>query len=120
MSAFKGTPGPWEAKRTDPQEWAINAPNGDPALKHGTWYGLAVAYGCDESPSVGREVAEANARLIAAAPDLLDQHEADMVDLDLLAKAIHAGDPMPELVIRVTDMLNRKRAAIAKATGEQT
>jgi hypothetical protein len=60
-----------------------------------------------------------DARLIAAAPDLLDQHEADMVDLDLLAKAIHAGDPMPELVIRVTDMLNRKRAAIAKATGAQ-
>jgi hypothetical protein len=59
----------------------------------------------------------ANARLIAAAPELLGQHEADMVNLDLLAKAIHAGDPMPELVIRITDLLNRKRAVIALATG---
>ena len=58
-----------------------------------------------------------DARLIASAPDLLDAHEAEMADLELLAKAIHAGDPMPELVIRITDMLNRKRAAIAKATG---
>ena len=106
MSAY--TPGPWEAKRTDPQEWAINAPNGDPALKHGTWHGLAVAYGCDESPSVGREVAEANARLIAAAPELLEALTEIVAAAD--------GDGWKQLDATFA----AARAAIAKATGEQS
>lgn len=58
----------------------------------------------------------ANGRLIAAAPELLDQHEADMEDLTLLLDAINEGDPKAELVIRVEDMKRRKRAAIARAT----
>lgn len=106
MSAFKGTPGPWAVNPVSAQVDAM------PSL-------LPVCQLLWPTDQRSEAETEANARLIAAAPDLLDQHEADMVDLDLLAKAIHAGDPMPELVIRVTDMLNRKLAAIAKATGEQ-
>jgi hypothetical protein len=126
MSAFKGTPGPWQVVNgTDvfTRLGALNAAGVEAARNDG-WH-IADCYMWETETDEGPEtlsIAEkrANARLIAAAPDLLDQHEADMVDLDLLAKAIHAGDPMPELVIRVTDMLNRKRAAIAKATGEQS
>jgi hypothetical protein len=132
MSAFKGTPGPWEAKRTDPQEWAINAPNGDPALKHGTWYGLAVAYGCDESPSVGREVAKANARLIAAAPELLEacQTFAEWLrrEKEGLPVGIERDTPEGERqwctwweeYLRIYALAQQQViAAIAKATGEQ-
>ena len=96
----KHTPGPWVYKPATDKMHAVMAMGGNIVI-------FKVA------PD------DADARLMAAGPDLLGLHEADMVDLDLLAKAIHAGDPMPELVIRVTDMLNRKRAAIAKATGEQ-
>lgn len=63
----KYTPGPWIARRVDSQEWHIDAPNGDPTLGHVKWSGLAV-YGCDDFRQGGDIVAEANARLIAAAP----------------------------------------------------
>jgi hypothetical protein len=107
MSNFKHTPGPWRYCRE----------NGSPTSGRHMIAGATPGY-LAEVRDCGSGDVGANARLIAAAPDLLGQHEVDMVDLELLAKAIHAGDPMPELVIRVTDMLNRKRAAIAKATGE--
>lgn len=126
MSAH--TPGPWFIGKVDPPS------------RHGDWDDaggyridadgveqLCYAWNAShriplsgvqsDGPPFGSDNGEANARLIAAAPELLGQHEADMTDLELLAKAIHAGDPMPELVIRITDMLNRKRSVIAKATG---
>ena len=55
--------------------------------------------------------------LIKAAPELLAQHEADIVDLDLLLMAIDAGDPSAELRIRVKDIIRRKADALAKAEG---
>lgn len=59
----------------------------------------------------------ADAHLIAAAPELLDQLESAQADLDLLRRAIEEGDPKAELLIRVTDLWRRNAAAIAKATG---
>lgn len=59
---------------------------------------------------------EANARLIAGAPDLLGQLVSAQVDLDLLRRAIEEGDPKAELLIRVTDLWKRNAAALAKAT----
>lgn len=57
----------------------------------------------------------ANARLIAAAPELFEQHEANIADLQMLRRAIEEGDPMTELLIRVDDLLKFSRAALAKA-----
>lgn len=59
-----------------------------------------------------------NARLIAAAPELLGAHEDREGDLVMLRKAIEAGDPMAELFFRIDDMLRETRAVIAKARGQ--
>lgn len=102
MSA-KHTPGPWEAV-------------------FGSADGIQIAAGSSPVALVYAEIEQrgahtANAQLIAEAPALLGQHEADLADLHLLRLAIQAGDPKAELLIRVQDMERRKRAAIAKATG---
>lgn len=68
----KHTPGPWTARRVDNQEWEIDALDGDRTLAHSSWIGLASVYGSDNMPREGRMVAEANASLIAAAPEMLD------------------------------------------------
>lgn len=69
MSAH--TPGPWVAARKSSQCWTIDAPNGDPTIGYSAWQALAVVYGCDDDRNAGEEVAKANARLIASAPELL-------------------------------------------------
>lgn len=68
----KHTPGPWQARRVDNQEWQIDAPHGDRSLGYSTWRGLVTVYGSDDMPREGRLLAEANANLIAAAPEMLD------------------------------------------------
>lgn len=71
------TPGPWLSEKGDrKQERNISAPNGDPRLRYSSWRGLAVVFGSDEDRDVGKLVMKANARLIAAAPDLLEALEA--------------------------------------------
>jgi len=103
MSAH--TPGPWVPFFVDWNEWKINAPNGDPTIGHSSWQGLAVVYGCDEVRT-GPQVAEANARLISAAPDLL-------AHLQFAVKLL-SGLP----AIGGTAQVEAMRAAIAKTTGK--
>lgn len=68
MSLFH-TPGPWKARKIDDQCWAIDS-NGDPNMGHESWTDMVIVYGCDDQPDAGSVVAEANARLIAQAPEL--------------------------------------------------
>ena len=96
------TPGPWVAGKISRQIVPINAPGGDPTLGCSKWDGLAHVFGCDDYPDDGAVVARANARLIAAAPELLGV--ADLV----LAHA--SVETPPELVRAAT-------AALAKARG---
>jgi len=63
---------------------------------------------CNPSP-----MGEANARLIAAAPDLLEALRDLLSRADLDQSATHDG-------LENCDALARCRAAIAKATGDQT
>jgi hypothetical protein len=67
----------------------------------------------------GADIAEheANARLIAAAPDLLNEHTANLGALLLLLRAIKEGDPSRELVARVEDIIRPTENVIAKAEG---
>lgn len=99
----KHTPSPWVVRVMGAQVVAIDAPNGDQTIGHSRWKELATAYGCDDAMEDGEAVALANARLIAAAPELL---EALRFIIDLLP-----ADP--------GGAINVARAAIAKATGEQ-
>jgi len=78
------TPGPWEAEQLDSQEWRINS-GYDPTIGHLSWNGLAHVYGCDDRPEKGSVVAAANARLIAAAPDLLAALRAAALALEWFA-----------------------------------
>lgn len=98
----KHTPGPWIVGYYDflDQQVYIDAPSGDPDLGYKSWEGVAIAYGCEESPFKGLEKAKANAMLIAAAPDLLE--------------ALEALVECPTLGAR-----DRAIEAIAKAKGEQ-
>lgn len=105
----ESTPGPWIARKIENQEWAIDAPNGDPIISHKKWNALAVVYGSDDNPGEGRIVAEANARLISAAPDMLAALE------DLIALA--------EFMMHVTgeydaSELADARAVVARALGQ--
>lgn len=94
MSAFRGTPGPWTAERTfAPRGWNIEALDGA--------YTVGIARDGSSTPQN-----EANARLIAAAPELLEvlEHVRDAME----ASGGWDGDEhVFELVV----------AAIAKATG---
>lgn len=105
---IKYTPGPWVVGASDfLEQWVcIDAPNGDPDLDYKSWEGLAMAYGCEESPSKGLEKAKANAQLIAAAPELLEA----------LAEVVNAADG--EGWSQLDPSLSKARAAIAKAKGE--
>lgn len=110
MTYSEFTPAPWVARKIEAQEWAIDAPNGDPIIGHNQWNALAVVYGSDDHPREGRIVAEANARLIAAAPDLLAALE------DLIGLAESAMCETGEFDI--TSELADARAAVAKALGQ--
>jgi hypothetical protein len=59
---------------------------------------------------------EANAHLIAAAPDLLDQLRAAVIQLEMAFSCIEAGR-LDEALLHCGSMMRSKKAAIAKATG---
>jgi hypothetical protein len=99
------TPGPW-AYSTDPQ------PNGCPIVGARGLIVAMLAHSVNHSDQA--EIATANARLIAAAPDLLRA----LVALD--ACYCEAGDSLSKAQrTHHRETLMAARAAIARATGEQ-
>jgi hypothetical protein len=104
------TPGPLVARKVSDQEWHVDAPDGDPTLSHLKWTGLAVVYGANYFPEEGAKVAEANARLFAAAPDLLEALE----DCERLARALYRDEPVDD----ASEVLGQCLATIRKARGE--
>lgn len=116
MSEFKGTPGPWEAVNGSDVFTRLGGRNasGVAASKNDGWH----VADCDMGPSSTEEGAAdiphaeklANARLIAAAPDLLTFAET------FIARIEDDGEPTPGT--RWHAEYVAARAAIAKATGE--
>jgi hypothetical protein len=114
MSESKHTPGPWEfleAGRTEEKfnvgrPFTIaeaNAPHND----------IANVYSADdETVSITREQAISNARLIAAAPDLLKHAQSLLngIDTGLVRLDTDADETL-------ANTMSGLRAAIAKATG---
>lgn len=103
---MKHTPGPWSVGKPNKakQRIDIDAMVFDPDLKHTQWTGLARVYGCEDQPATGMQKAWANARLIAAAPDL---YEALELMLD------YYGSHTAKVECQIL-----ARAALAKARGE--
>ena len=100
------TPGPWTYRDTDNDAFEIST--------DGTHYyreGIATVWSAAATYTDLRNTGEANARLIAAAPDLLEAAQA-LTDL-LLYTAVRPKEAQPETNRRVDALL----AAIAKATG---
>ena len=100
------TPGPWtvEAGR-EPVTHQINVVAGPYRGNRPEWYVAGVIAGMDESTQ------QANARLIAAAPDLLEALKVADARLTKVANALGA-----EKLFWVDD-IETVRTAIAKATG---
>lgn len=103
MMMSNHTAGPWTARRVDNQQWEIDALHGDTTIKHASWLGLASVYGSDDMSRESRMVAEANALLIAAAPEMLDALKLAVDTFE------NGGWPSATIVIA--------KAAIAKAEG---
>ena len=96
MTQFKGTPGPWFEYREGFSTVYIEA-----KLRHGVIQEVAACGPTEE----GQEAQSANARLIAAAPELLEA-------LEMLV----LFTPRTK---RNAVVLHKALAAIAKATGEK-
>lgn len=97
------SPGPWVAIDTDGEHHAIVAPDAD--QDHFT----VICIGPDDATE------NANARLIAAAPDLLAALETMLGEHELLTSLRRASGLPPALTNMTIDAAH---AAIAKAKGE--
>jgi hypothetical protein len=98
------TPGPWHATDQIERTYEGNIVRaGDPER------GTIVAIACDFNRFDGDDERVANARLISAAPDLLDSCEALLRFNEELCEDVSVSTHYPGA--------ERARAAIAKATG---
>ncbi len=103
MSEAKHMPGPWEAVRMR-HGWHIGSRYPGGACS------IAAIANHDDTDSSGHPRQEANARLIAAAPELLD-----------VVKKLVECNPLYNVVTWAEwdEMIRDAKAAIAKATGVQ-
>lgn len=98
--SVKQAMGPWKAARNK-AFWQVVTPREDETIEQASTHSISVAYAWGDT----EEQSEAHARLIAAAPDLLEAL-ANIVDW------IKQGDFAPEF-------LGAAELAILKATGGQ-
>lgn len=94
------TPGPWILEERRDGEIGVSRP--------GYWRNFVTVYA--ENPSIQPGEGHANARLIAAAPDLL----AVAKGLEILCATLVSGGVCPRSLLDFNDIA---RAAIAKAGG---
>lgn len=109
MSGVKHTPGPWLT------QWEHD---GDESIwsRDGGMHMIATCHAEDDRVIP----AKANARLIAAAPDLLEALEAHQGVSQLLAELEFCLDEeRGEIERQLRDIEEQARAAIARARGEQ-
>jgi hypothetical protein len=118
MQIVEHTPGPWTLDTKFPDElWLaeVIGPDGSHVVCFGDDYDEGGSFGWPKNPSrkngyaEAKATATANAHLIAAAPDLLEQAEK------LVNHAVQDGGADPR--VSRSD-LKYLRAAIAKAKGE--
>ena len=104
MNEFKGTPGPWATKRISGAVHVYRL------YKDGSGVtGPHAKVSCDMPGQKDEE--DANARLIAAAPELLEAVSAFLCYVD-------SEDDDTESMLQFADALDKARAAHAKALGE--
>lgn len=107
------TPGPWVADTENHQRWADQYAR----MVHGPDGKTPIAAGCDFNRTDRDEEANANARLIAAAPDLLWALESM---LEEFGARLSDGKPIGYTagsMQRAVGMIKAAEAAIDKARG---
>ena len=111
----KHTPGPWSVGEVShkKQRVDIDSRSYDEFMDNQRWTGLARTYGCEDYPEKGSEAMMANARLIAAAPELLEALRGMLALDEEHHQRGHCDDD-------VCAEVRKARAAIAKAKGEQS
>lgn len=118
MAAFKGTAGPWTAGESNHRLIPIFAPGRggrviDPFTGRETAAGPELVCRVQAGLGIGPGAGEANARLIAAAPDLLAAAEDVLAGLDArIEAAIAANLPLP-----VFNGISDLHTAICRAKG---
>lgn len=100
MSAHKHTPGPWELHESVTHVRVVAADG------ENIWF---------EDKRCPRVIEDA--RLIAAAPELLAEVQQAVIQMEMAAECIQSKR-YDEALLHVTSLMRSKRAAIAKATGE--
>lgn len=113
MEKFKGTPGPWSEYREGFSTVYIEARLRDAVIQE------VAACGPTEA---GSEQQSANARLIAAAPELLEALQfiqSKMSDFINLANNVGINDADGFYLAAATDAQQKAQAAIKKALGEK-
>ena len=130
----KHTPGPWKkAERLNGLWWHISAESSGLGPGQGRQAVACVHGGSKRGAKAYAEMSEANARLIAAAPDLLEALREIMPFTATAAIGCHGekcrepwchscnGEEEAEAAAQKgCDAYAKARAAIAKATGEQS
>ena len=102
------TPGPWTLDRADEEQWEIHAETAH------AWKYIATVKANDEgSTQVSVAEAEANARLIAASPDLLAALEWALQAWDAIGGDVQIPDSMND-----EGRWEAIRAALARARGQ--
>lgn len=114
MSERKHTPGPWTAYHG----W----PDTGPLAQHPQWWSVTSAFDTGWNRlSVNGHFGEANAHLIASAPDLLQSCQLALEALEALQGGCTDSDDgtVEALTVWCPEVIESLTAAIAKATGEQ-
>lgn len=108
----KHTPGPWGIEQTDDTNWiGFMSPDARKAE-------LIVC--TTDRCSLTNEALErndANARLIAAAPDLVIELRQAIIQMEMAAECIEKGRH-DEALLHVSSLMRSKKEVFAKATGE--
>jgi len=117
MSNFKGTPGPWMAYESrDDRCFYIAQQDGAPFTPD---YSDVCGLACNTWSGERHTVQAANARLIAAAPELLEALQAFEASADLWLPA-NVGEDRVHEAEALHQLRHKASAAIAKALNTDT
>ena len=105
----KFTKGPWNANFTRFSGWVVGFHITDP--EHGSLRPICEAY--DKTGAMNPDEIAANARLIAAAPEMLEALEIGVAEMKFSIMKHGNDQTMQRLIVRF-------KSVIAKATGEQS
>ena len=120
MSEFKGTPGEWSAEQFGSQIQVWSKADTSVVCVVGN---MGCTSNDRQTAKTQTGYAKANARLIAAAPELLEAHEPnahpsgpDFLEFIADRLVLHGDNENADFVLALRRKASKARAAIAKAT----